>query len=60
MKRLNFWIDILEILGGAKPVPSKFSNTCLNEVLFGVWWVFLFLIVLAFSGRGIKFVYIDF
>ena len=60
MKQITFWIDFLEILGGAKPVPPKLSNSILNGLFFGVWWVVLFFIILAFSGRGTKFVYIDF
>jgi hypothetical protein len=47
----------LEILGGCRPLPG---GGVWRDVAFGLWWVVLALTVLAFAGRGAKFIYIDF
>lgn len=50
----------LEILGGSRPLPSSVASHTLVQAALGLWWVALFLIVVASSGQNIKFIYIDF
>ena len=50
----------LEILGGCREVPETWSRRGWYHLAWGVWWAFLFMLFLAFSGRSTKFVYIDF
>jgi hypothetical protein len=50
----------LETLGGVRTAPEAWQRRAAFHVLWGLWWFVLFLAVVAFSGRGTKFVYIDF
>jgi hypothetical protein len=50
----------LEIVGGAEPLPAALARRLVVRVALGAWWALLFLVVLAFAGRGTKFVYVDF
>jgi hypothetical protein len=52
--------SLLEVLGGARPVPATLSARPSLAVVRGLVWVALFLLTWAFSGRATKFIYIDF
>jgi hypothetical protein len=57
------WVHIatwLEIAGGAKPLPTSLEKSHRVALARGAWWLFLFVIALAFAGRNTKFVYVDF
>jgi hypothetical protein len=47
--------QVLETLGGARPLEERVPGP-----VIGLWWCFLFLVVIAFAGRTAKFVYVDF
>ena len=47
----------LEILGGMR-TPAK--RPVWAGVALGLWWTFLFLVVLATMGGATKFIYVDF
>lgn len=53
-------MDVLEILGGAKPLPDAWARRPLVIFLTAAWWVLLLLAAFAFMGRNVKFIYIDF
>ncbi len=41
-------------------MPDNWARSTLVRIAWGFWWTFLILVVLAASGRNVKFVYIDF
>lgn len=51
---------ILDTLGGARPLPERLARNSLVLILWGLWWLALFLIAIASSGQAVKFVYVDF
>lgn len=51
---------VLEILGGARPLPDALVRFRGASLLTGLWWACLLLLVLGFAGRTAKFIYIDF
>jgi hypothetical protein len=57
MERLRLW---LEVLGGARPLPSGVADSRLFALALGIWWALLLLSAFAFAGRTAKFVYVDF
>jgi hypothetical protein len=57
---MNRIVAILETLGGARPLPASLERHRPVSVALGFYWVGLLWLVIAFSGRGTKFVYIDF
>jgi len=60
MKTIEKLIYFLETLSGCHPIPRRFKTHYFANVLIGLWWSGLFLLVWAFVGRGAKFIYIDF
>jgi hypothetical protein len=52
--KLRSW---LEVLGGARPVPS---SSLAGAIGWGLWWAFLLAITLSTAGRATKFIYVDF
>jgi len=58
--RLARWIEWLEILGGARPLPQSWASRPLPPLALALWWLALFALALAFAGRNTKFVYVDF
>jgi hypothetical protein len=55
------WIAaILEMLGGSRRLPDALTRRLDVAVLRGLWWLLLFVLVLAFAGHNSKFVYVDF
>ncbi len=51
---------LLEMLGGARPLPRRYAASPVVSILTGLYWVGLLLLVLSFAGRAAKFIYIDF
>jgi hypothetical protein len=52
------WIQgALEVLGGLRLPAGRPGRT---GVALGLWWTFLFLVVLATMGAATKFIYVDF
>ena len=47
----------LEVLGGLR-APTR--RPFWGGVVLGLWWSFLFLVVLATMGGATKFIYVDF
>jgi hypothetical protein len=47
----------LEVLGGLR-APAR--RPLASGVVLGLWWSFLFLVVLATMGGATKFIYVDF
>ena len=47
----------LEVMGGLR-VPAR--RPAWAGFALGVWWTFLFLVVLATMGGATKFIYVDF
>ncbi len=48
-----------EYLGGVVDfIPS--TRARIDSPLWGFWWAFLILIIIAFCGQSTKFIYIDF
>jgi hypothetical protein len=47
----------LEVLGGLR-APTR--RPAWAGVALGLWWTFLFLVVLATMGGATKFIYVDF
>jgi hypothetical protein len=50
-------LGILEILGGLR-APAR--RPLAAGIVLGLWWSFLFLVVLATMGGATKFIYVDF
>jgi hypothetical protein len=50
-------VTLLEKLGGAQPMNARGR---VRSVALGLWWLALLTMVLFFSGRYSKFVYVDF
>lgn len=50
----------LEIIGGSRPLPERWKSRTDIAVLRAAWWIVLLLLALAFAGRNVKFVYVDF
>ena len=57
MKRLA---HLLEMLGGARPLPESVESSRWAAIAIGGYWALLVVLVLSFAGRGAKFIYIDF
>jgi hypothetical protein len=53
-------MEWLEILGGARPLPSALEGRPAVAILRGAWWLLLLVLAWAFAGRATKFVYVDF
>ncbi len=47
----------LEVLGGLR-APAR--RPVAAGIVLGLWWSFLFLVVLATMGGATKFIYVDF
>jgi hypothetical protein len=60
VNRLRQLGALLEVLGGARPLPDGLSERTSVAVLRGLSWVVFLLLAWAFSGRATKFIYIDF
>jgi hypothetical protein len=56
-----WWKQLLDYFGGAADSPPEDSPTWLTHpAVRGLWWGFLLLLVILFSGQTSKFIYIDF
>lgn len=54
------WLGrLLEVLGGLRPWPRT-GPRGLATLGLALWWLVLALAVLAFVGRGARFIYVDF
>jgi hypothetical protein len=51
---------LLEVAGGARPLPEALQARVLVGFARGGWWVVLLLLAWAFAGHTTKFVYVDF
>jgi hypothetical protein len=60
MKLTATLVAVLEVLGGARPIPIRYSSSTATALARGVWWLVLLLLAWAFAGRTTKFVYVDF
>ncbi len=58
--KLGPLLEWLEVVGGARPLPARFSGSGWLAVGRGVGWLLLLLVAWAFAGRATKFIYIDF
>ncbi|MGH7282621.1 MAG: hypothetical protein ACRELY_13930 [Polyangiaceae bacterium] len=52
--------NVLEVIGGSRPFPETWKGRTDVAFLRAGWWIVLLLLALAFAGRNIKFVYVDF
>ncbi|MBC8137722.1 MAG: hypothetical protein H8F28_17720 [Fibrella sp.] len=52
--------NIVDYLTGATDVAPSGFKVSLSSPLWGVYWAFLILLILIFSGQSSKFIYIDF
>ena len=51
----------LDFMGGVHTAPPpRMARWISNPIVWGIWWAFLMLVVLAFSGQASRFIYIDF
>jgi hypothetical protein len=58
---MKFFFAVLETLGGARPLPEIARRyPTVTALALALWWLLLWILVLAASGRSTKFVYIDF
>ena len=57
MSMIRVLADWLAWLGGVRPARR---HTLAGSLALGIWWAFLFAVVLATIGRASKFIYVDF
>jgi hypothetical protein len=55
--RVRAWLDVL---GGSAPLPPDVASRPAAILGLALWWVALLLLAMAFMGRYVRFVYIDF
>jgi hypothetical protein len=65
MQVLERFKNVCEALGGYREESSpeaahRSSDFRLSPLLKGLWWAFLFGVILLFCGQTSKFIYIDF
>jgi hypothetical protein len=60
MKNLDWWKHLYDYINGAQDTPPEGVNLSIHSILWGLWWSFLFVLILLFSGQSSKFIYIDF
>lgn len=57
---IRWLLNALEMLGGSRDLPSFLLNRASVQILLGLWWALLLVLILFFSGQTSKFIYIDF
>jgi hypothetical protein len=61
LQLLNNLRAVLEYAGGVIDEPPFPSASWMKSGLWwGMWWAFLLLLIVVFSGQSSKFIYIDF
>ena len=60
MRIATAFIEICETLGGSRAPSERLERSAGFRIFLGLWWLFLFCVALAFCGRDVKFIYIDF
>lgn len=57
---MNKFREWLEIFGGSRELPQAWLSQSWVLIGWGIWWGFLTVIIMTFSGQTSKFIYIDF
>jgi hypothetical protein len=56
-RRICEW---LERIGGSRDLEQVLLQNCWFQLLLGLWWGLLLVIILIFGGQTSEFIYIDF
>ena len=61
LQAIGYTRALFDFIGGVRAdPPSRAVGWLSSPLVWGVWWAFLVLVVLAFSGQASRFIYIDF
>jgi hypothetical protein len=58
--KLRRTCEWLERIGGSRDLEQRLLQSGWFQLLLGLWWGFLLVIILIFGGQTSKFIYIDF
>jgi hypothetical protein len=53
-------IEFLDYLGGSSAEAPKWMRGEFPGWVWGLWWSFLFALIILFCGQSSKFIYVDF